>query len=118
MMMKGGGWPWGNEFCQVAVLCGEAAAKQGWRGRESALAEPPRLMRHGGAVSSGGLQHMATMTRAMTMMMRGGCKGAAANSKFLISGFVGHPKQGNWATISKKVTFLNGMECFTETLTH
>ena len=72
MMMKGGGWPWGNQFCQVAVLGGEAAAKQGWRGRESALAEPARLMRHGGAESSGGLQRMATMTRATTMMMMRG----------------------------------------------
>ena len=37
----------GKEFCQVAVFGGEAAAKQGRRGRESALAEPPRLLRRG-----------------------------------------------------------------------
>ena len=45
MMKKGGVWQWGREFCKVAVLGGEAAAKQGRRGRDSALAEPPRLLR-------------------------------------------------------------------------
>jgi len=39
MMMKGGRWPWGRDFCKVAVLGGEGAAKQGWRLRESAVAD-------------------------------------------------------------------------------
>jgi hypothetical protein len=62
-------------------------------------------MRHGGAVSSGGLQHMATMTRAMTMMMRGGCKGAAANSKFLDLRICGSPKAGQLGHDIKKSDF-------------
>ena len=47
-MMKGGRWPWGRDFCKVAVLGGEAAAKQGWRVWESAVADPPRLLRRQG----------------------------------------------------------------------